>query len=75
MCFQAIACCHLGRIKQSKQHLDDAARWIALADRWKLPDVELTEASWANLGWDERLEALRLREEAETLLASHQTAR
>jgi len=75
MCFQAIACCRLGRIKQSQQHLDDAARWIAEADQWKLPQVELTEASWANLGWDERLEALRLREEAETLLASQQTAR
>jgi tetratricopeptide (TPR) repeat protein len=75
MCFQAIACCRLGRIKQSRQHLDDATHWIAQADRWKLPEVELTEASWANLGWDERLEALRLHEEAAKLLASQPTAR
>ena len=75
MCFQAIACVHLGQIEQSRRHLQDAARWIAKADQSKLPDVALTEASWANLGWDEHLEALRLRDEAEALLASHATAR
>jgi tetratricopeptide (TPR) repeat protein len=74
MCFQAIACYHLGQVRQSRQHLEDAVRWIAQADRWKLPDVELTKPSWSNLGWDERLEALRLRKEAEVLLASRQTA-
>jgi tetratricopeptide (TPR) repeat protein len=75
MCFQAIAYCHLGQIQKSKQHLENAVRWIAQADQWKLPDVEMTKPSWANLGWDERLEALRLRKETEALLASSRTAR
>jgi tetratricopeptide (TPR) repeat protein/predicted Ser/Thr protein kinase len=75
MCFQAIACCGLGRIPQARKHLADASLWIAQADRTQLPDAELTVPSWANLGWDERFEALRLREEAESLVAAAERGR
>jgi hypothetical protein len=75
MCFQSIACCGLGRIPQARQYLADASLWIVQADQTQLPDAELTVPSWANLGWDERFEALRLREEAESLVAAAQRGR
>jgi tetratricopeptide (TPR) repeat protein len=67
MCFQAIACFHLGRLEQSRRHIDDALRWIAQADQQKLPSVELTQPAWAHYGWDEHLAALRLLAEAKAL--------
>ena len=74
MCFQAIACYHLGQFNQSQRHIEDADLWIAQADRQKLPDVELTKPAWGNFGWDEHLEALRLLAEAKALNAASTTA-
>jgi hypothetical protein len=68
MCFQAIACYHLGQIDRAQQHIQDAANWIAKADRQRLPSVELTTPCWGNFGWDEHLEALRFLEEAKALV-------
>jgi tetratricopeptide (TPR) repeat protein len=67
MCFQAIACYHLGHYAQAQQHIQDAANWIAEADRQRLPSFELTTPWWGNFGWDEHFEALRLLEEAKAL--------
>jgi tetratricopeptide (TPR) repeat protein/predicted Ser/Thr protein kinase len=68
MCFQAIACYHLGQFDRAQQHVQDAANWIAKADRQRLPSVELTTPAWGNFGWDEHLEALRLLAEAKALI-------
>jgi tetratricopeptide (TPR) repeat protein len=68
MCFQAIACYHLGQFDRAQQHIQDAANWIAKADRQRLPSVELTTPAWGNFGWDEHLEALRLLAEAKALI-------
>jgi serine/threonine-protein kinase len=69
MCLQAIACHHLGRIKQSQQFFDEAARWIDEANRLELPDVAQKKPSWSNMGWNDRLEALRLFAEAKALVS------
>jgi serine/threonine-protein kinase len=73
MCFQAIACFHLGQFDQSRRRIQDAENWIAQADRQKLPNFELKTPAWGNFGWDEHLEALRLLDEAKTL-TSHRPA-
>lgn len=67
MCFQAIACFHLGKFAQSQRHINAAEKWIAEADRQKLPSFELSKPAWGNFGWDEHLEALRLLDEAKSL--------
>jgi hypothetical protein len=69
MCFQAIACYHLGQFDRSRRRIENAARWIARADRQKLPSVDLTTPSWGNFGWDEHLEAQRLLDEAKALVS------
>ncbi|HKD36691.1 MAG TPA: tetratricopeptide repeat protein, partial [Pirellulales bacterium] len=69
MCLQSIACQHLGRVKQSRAFFDEAARWIDEANRLELPDVAQRKPSWANLGWNDRLESLRLFDEAKSLIS------
>src|SRR5207249_418945 len=47
-CFQAIAYARLDRMPEARERLENAIRWIELADRQKLPDIELSKPAWSN---------------------------
>src|SRR5262249_48812406 len=66
--FRAIAHYHLGQTRESRQCLEQAARWIREADRRKAPEVEITRPCWKNLSWYEHAAALRLFDEAKSLI-------
>src|SRR5262249_7277864 len=66
--FRAIAHYHLDQTRESRQCLEQAARWIEQADRRKVPEVEVARPCWKNLSWHEHAAALRLFGEAESLI-------
>lgn len=72
--FQAIAYYRLDRMSDSRRCLDNAARWIEQADRRDLPDVDINLPAWGNWSWNERLQCIRLFEEAKSLVAARQSS-
>jgi serine/threonine-protein kinase len=66
--FRAIAYYRLNQPRESRECLEQAACWIAQADRRKTPEVEITKPCWKNLSWYEHAAALRMFAEAKALI-------